>query len=164
MRWVLLLLLLVFSAIGSVVRADEHAKPDPKATAASLEGDWVLLPHKATLGAANNMVTWVDASGFTFFEPLGVKEFADLSYLRFEKGTLRLLTDLDKKWARAGVRVEPPDEGVREGGFCRIVFTKKCGQLVGICRVQGDKLEIRVPATCSCPKSGQIAVYQRVGK
>ena len=164
MRWILLLVLSIFSTIASVVRADERDKPDPKATAASLEGDWVLLPHKATLGAANNMVTWVDVSGFDLFKPLGVKDLSDLSYLRFQKGTLRLLADLDKNYGRCGVRVEPPDEAVREGGFCRIVFTKKCGPLTGICRVQGDKLELRVPEPCRCPKSGQIAVYQRVGK
>ena len=36
--------------------------------------------------------------------------------------------------------------------------------LTGICKVRGDKLELRVPETCSCAKTGQIAVYQRVGK
>jgi len=164
MRWALLWLLVISSATGSVGRADEPSKPDPKATAASLEGDWVLLPHKATVGAANQMVTWIDVNGFDYFKPLGVKELADLSYLRFEKGKLRLLTDLDKKEARVGVRVEPPGGRVREPGFCRVVFDVDGKPLAGICRVQGDKLEIRVPESCVCAKTGQLAVYQRVGK
>src|SRR5262245_8248056 len=164
MRWTLLWTLVISSATWSVGRADEPLKPDPKATAASLEGDWVLLPHKATLGAANQMVTWVDVMGFDYFKPLGVKELADLSYLRFEKGNLRLLTDLDKKEARVGVRVEPPGEQVREAGFCRVVFDVDGTPLAGICRVRGDKLEIRVPEGCVCAKTGQLAVYQRVGK
>lgn len=164
MRSALLCLLVIASATGSVIRADEPAKPDPKATAAALEGDWVLLPHKATAGAANQMVTSVDAFGFDQFKPLGVNKLADLSYLRFEKGKLRLLTDLDNTEARVGVRVEPPGEGVRAAGFCRVVFEVDGKALVGVCRTQGDKLEIRVPEGCVCAKTGQLAVYQRVGK
>src|SRR5262249_27713320 len=164
MRWVLLSLLLIPSAIGSVVRGDEPAKPDPKATAASLEGDWVLLPHKATLGAANKMVTWIDVSGFGYFKPLGVKELTDLSYLRFEKGKLRLLPDLDKQEARVTVRVEAPGEGVREAGFCRVVFEVDGKPLAGICRIQGEKLGRRRAQGGGCANTGGLAVCHAARK
>ena len=163
MRWLLTLTLAAFTAVGSLTGADAPAKPDPKATATAMDGDWVLLPHKATLGTDAKMVSWVDAAGFDNFKPLGVKELADLSYLRFEKGKARLLSDLDAKEARLAIRVESPT-GLNEAGFCRVVFEADGKTLAGICKVQGDKLELRVPETCKCAKSGQIAVYQRVGK
>ena len=163
MRCVLTVMLSAVSPFNTLTAADAPATPDPKATAAAMDGDWVLLPHKATLARDAKMVTWVDAAGFDNFKPLGVTKLADLSFLRFEKGKARLLSDLDEKDARLAVRVESPT-GIHEAGFCRVVFEADGKKLTGICKVQGDKLELRVPETCVCAKSGQIAVYQRVGK
>jgi hypothetical protein len=137
-------------------------KPDPAVVARALEGDWVSLPHKATLGAKSGMVSWVGESGFGHFKALGAETLADLSYLRIDAGKLRLLRHLDTP---GGLPISTAGTTSSEPGFCRVTFTRPDGKAAtGICRVVGDKMEVRFPETCVCAKSGDIAVYQRVGK
>ena len=150
---------IIGSSASLAADAADPEKPDPAVVTRALEGDWVLLPHKATLGAKTHMVTWIDEAGFGHFKPLGAERLADLSYLRVEAGKLRLLNQLDKP---GGLPVLIGGATGSEPGICRITVTLPDGKAAtGVCRVVGDKLEVRFPETCVCAKSGDIAVYQR---
>jgi hypothetical protein len=144
-RFLVLMLAVVASA---PLAANDPAKRERGNDLQSMQGKWQLVERES------------------FFATDGpIKEYLpeykrELEVVRIERN--QLLVNSKRQPMAIANDLRLPDVRVKSGNHL-ICFTFEDGRaMLGSYRLQGNKLEIRVPETCECTRTGIIATFERI--
>jgi len=130
--------------------ADEEGKFERRKDVRSMQGKWQLVEKESSFATDDVIMEYLPQ----------YKD--DIKVIGIEGNRLLVGSKRQPLVMATDLRLQGTEVRVKEGNHL-ICFTLEDGSaMLGSYRLEGDKLEIRVPETCECTRTGIIATFARI--